>query len=196
MNKGYLYEYPSGMWKLRCIWRHCSLTFFWLNQGLFLWIFTILISPYRSGVFLLFEPTFFMRHSMLLVALILICLLTFSVTLLTNIRLYRLFESNKTMVVTSSNGQAVEYNVLHMAVSDIVNTRGEREQIPLFLPYFDPFFKSTLRPHWMNCIIYLQHPETGEIYAYCRNCHNLIRIEDLCNECPHCHSYVSYEGPQ
>ena len=45
-------------------------------------------------------------------------------------------------------------------------------------------------------IIYVQNPETNEIFGYCRKCHQLMTLEQVEErKCPHCGNKIYYWGP-
>lgn len=194
MNTNDFIEYTPKMWKRAQLRIHFAMSISCFSIGFMYGMMLIFLLRILSDY--IYIPLDFDFDSILhYVLLIIIALLLF-----TNIRFYLLYESDDTsMVIVDPKGKETTYEIIHMAAKDFIKAVGDRD-------YFDwggrrgrgisSEIKSTFAPLWMNRVIYLRDPATHKIFAYCRKCKNLISIEELSNECPHCHSYVSYAGPQ
>lgn len=170
-------------WREVCVWRHVIITIVVLTLLIFLRMLLMLVVGVISyGHY----PELERVVGDILFMPVVVSVIDITACLLANYSYWKHFEKPKEIVI-HSNGDSVCYKVVHL---------DDHFPVPFPLRFSNTNYYTSFIFHPKQHILYVQHPQTNEIFGYCRNCHHLMKLEEVEESiCPNCGKKIYYVGP-
>lgn len=175
----------DNKWKRICVWRHVTITLAVFALLFFARILLLIVVGTLSHYFYEELYDYFAR---IVLTPISASIIVITACLYANYFYWVHYEKLKDIDIPSDDGKSVvRYKVVHL---------DDYFPAPYPLRFHNTNHYTGFLFHRIQQIIYVQNPETKEIFGYCRKCHQLMSLEQVQDrQCPHCGNKIYFWGP-